>query len=1137
MSGMLADQIAVRGRFARSANVERDVAQREPLEGYVVTPRVLSVLRRIVSVARDGRAGGAWSLTGPYGSGKSSLALLIDAVFGPESPTRDLIMGSIAVVSAEMEAAILAVHARHGTGKRGFYRGLVTAGGESLSITVFRALQAVVGRSAQAITIREQPLDGSTVGDILRLDPRLHEISAPTLIRVACAIAEDAPLLIVIDEFGKGLEVVREHDDGTYLLQQLAEAGQGAGLPIFVLTLQHLSFEEYLVGSAAVTRREWAKVQGRFEDIAFVESAEQIRALIGSVFEPKNDTIRERIARWAAIQAEKMQKIGLGELSDPEAIEHCYPLHPITAAVLPELCNRFGQHERTLFSFLAGQGSWGAARFIEETEIDRDCPLPSITLEKVYDYFVGQQVLAGLSGREAGRWSEIATRVRDAAGLSDRQTRMAKRIAVLNLTSTAGVVRASRPMLSLTDPHAVEVLSQLEVAGVVTYRRFADEYRVWQGSDVNIPLLVDSALMRLQRRSLAELMSSLEPPAPMVAARHSAEKDVLRVFRASYASAADPVAPIDAFSQFDGEVLLVVDSLDTMPTPSNGVTSAKPIVAVIPREVSTLEEAAREVAAVQSAADEPVVAQDWVARGEVAERLAQAKAVFEGEVHRIFRSGSCRWFLLGEDNAHAKELPVGRGSHTLSCAADIAYDSTPVVGNEVLNRVHLTTQGSKARNLLLSAMITRGKELNMGLEGFGPEVAMYRAFLLRTGIHQSAGMEGGMVFCAPRRTSSLWPAWEVIERQFAHAKARRVNVKDIHAELRSRPVGMKAGVIPVLLTAALLVHRDEIAVYEHGTFRTKLAVEVSERMVRNPHHFEVKHFANTAGVRRDTVNALAKRLKVRPVLRHCRVANVLGVAGYLVSRIRRLDNFTRHTTTLSKETLAVRAAIMDAVEPDELIFKRLPAALSLPSVPAFAEGYTELNAYAELLGGAMDELSARFDALGKELLEALLHLAGEKTRQEVSRQAAALDDQVLNKEVCAFVQALQGGNSMTDGEWISRVATVISKKAPTEWTDRDLNWFKIVLGTHVNAFQRLVALHADYCSWGGGSSRGFRVTLTAPNGREHNRLISVDDADRVLVEEELDQCLAKLEPALGSRHQARKSILALLGEMFLGDQD
>ena len=42
------------------------------------------------------------------------------------------------------------------------------------------------------------------------------------------------------------------------------------GLPLFTLTLQHLSFLDYSAHSAVLQRQEWAKVQGRFEDVTFV---------------------------------------------------------------------------------------------------------------------------------------------------------------------------------------------------------------------------------------------------------------------------------------------------------------------------------------------------------------------------------------------------------------------------------------------------------------------------------------------------------------------------------------------------------------------------------------------------------------------------------------------------------------------------------------------------------------------------------------------------------------------------------------------------------------------------------------------------------------------------------------------------
>ena len=250
----------------------------------------------------------------------------------------------------------------------------------------------------------------------------------------------------MIDEFGKNLEAIADSSEGDpYLLQQLAEAGQGSGLPIFLMTLQHLSFEDYLSHTEGPQRREWAKVQGRFESMAYVESASQTRALIGTVFQADGE-VRNRIDEWAGRQSATMRALGISETSDPGVVASCYPLHPLAATVLPELCNRYGQHERTLFSFLTSADPASAASYLNATALPPEGQIPSLGLVGIYDYFVANGTMAGVPV-DQGRWTEIASRLRDAPNLTPAQRRLAKAIAVLNLVSTTGVLRASRRLL------------------------------------------------------------------------------------------------------------------------------------------------------------------------------------------------------------------------------------------------------------------------------------------------------------------------------------------------------------------------------------------------------------------------------------------------------------------------------------------------------------------------------------------------------------------------------------------------------------------------------------------------------------------------------------------------------------------
>lgn len=1111
----LADVLSVRSQFARSANFERDAESTESLDGYVVTSRALDVVSRVADAA-SGPAGGAWSVTGPYGSGKSSLGLLLDSAFGPPGIARERALDKVSEASSAAKVAVEQALSNHQARSHGFYRALVTADREPVARSVLRGLhRAVVRRHGKIPGSAEFP-----ASSVLKLAQRRVgrkedpvDPSVSELVDIASCMASRAPLLIVIDEFGKNLEAARDDESSdTYLLQRLAETGQGTGLPIFVITLQHLSFEEYLADVDDRRRRDWAKVQGRFIDIAFTESAAQTRALIAQAFEVGDDVCL-RIDAWAKLHAQALASAGIADLSDPATIGSCWPLHPVATLVLPELCNRFGQHERTLFSFLAGNESGTVATLASGIDLDAAGELPSIGPEAVYDYFMGTDG-AGVSvtGRSS-RWMEIASRLRDANGLTDAEQRLAKSVALLNLVSASGAVRASASVLQLVDPESSTVLSGLEQRGLVTYRAFADEYRIWQGTDVNVAELTAAAHDRIAEQPLHRVLETVHALEPMVAARHSAQNDTVRLFRRRFAHGDETVEPPAALDTVDGDLLLVTNADGEIPTLSDTALSSfadarsasgrewnlrsKPVVVALPVDVDELDLAAREVAALSDVLATPQVEADWVARREIGERLASARSRLEMAVSSTFSTDACRWKLL--DSGAGVPLRPGRGSAPLSEAADLTYPCAPRVPNEMLNRSDLTSQGAKARKILLTAMIEHSGEYRLGLKGYGPEVAMYEAGLKHAGLHRPNRAGGDLAFGKPRIRSNsrvteglkrieqirFAPVWGAIEGAFESAKKSRLNVRDLYVTLALPPYGVKAGVIPVVVTAALLARADRIAIYEHGTFQLGLSPELSERMVRNPEHFEIKHFANISGQRRDALDVLAGRFGIEAGLGGRRVGNVLAVTLYLAARMRGLEQWTRRTSHLSGDALAVRDALNEATEPDVLLFELLPVALGLaPIAPgrkgAMPQQGSRKNAFEAIADGlarCIDELTSRCRLMIGELHDELLAAAGERTRLAVSGPAAGLVDEVLDRDVRAFVLALSNDVYDDDLDWMASVATVLAKKAPAEWNDDDLAAVRVELPRRLAAFNRLRALHAEHRAAGGTPFNALRLAV------------------------------------------------------------
>ena len=432
----LITELAVRQHYLRAAHIEHHEGL--TVAGYIPTARGLEVIHRIARAMSNDHAGRAWSLTGPYGAGKSSFGLFLHALLGPRDEPA-YVEATDNLLGAEPTLAELLVDGRRklGADQRGFIRAAATAQREPITDTVLRALHSGA-RSRWRTRIPAGIKEALAIAAADRT-PRAVSLALETL-------AEQAPLLLMIDEFGKNLEHFAEKAAAAdlFVLQELAERCSGSqGLPAFIVTLQHLAFDDYVRTADIVQRREWGKIQGRFEDIPFVDGAEQATRLVSAAFTSSTASAGFVKARktWAGEQARHCDDLGLLPMipGSTQAIMDCYPLHPLTLLTLPDMCARFGQHGRTLFSFLTGREPHSVVEFLELTFTAPQ--LASVTLDQLYDFFVSSA--GGAIPQNDARLTEVNVTIREATGLTPGELRVLKIVGVLNLLSQGGPLRAS----------------------------------------------------------------------------------------------------------------------------------------------------------------------------------------------------------------------------------------------------------------------------------------------------------------------------------------------------------------------------------------------------------------------------------------------------------------------------------------------------------------------------------------------------------------------------------------------------------------------------------------------------------------------------------------------------------------------
>ncbi|UGQ39589.1 hypothetical protein [Rhodococcus aetherivorans] len=1124
---VLSESVRARPRFSRSANVERDHGA-HAIEGYIPTGRAIDVVSRIGRGLLDASAGRTFSITGPHGVGKSSLAVFLDGLLAPASTpefsaAHEALRAVDEQVQRTMDDGVRGLSALEG----GFVRAFGTARVEPVAATIARALHTGASRSSQAALSAvpehfaragEEPVSTSEILDT---------------VRKLCAVH---PVALIVDEFGKNLEAYTSSNDqgDPYLLQELAELTQGeSALPLIVLTMQHLAFDDYVQETSAARRREWAKVQGRFHDIPFIETPEQSRRLIVASLERRTKRLDAPARKWVQERKQVFENLGLRGIM--EESQQGIPLHPVTLAVLPDLCTRYGQNERTLFSFMAGSEPLAVPAFLDETEWQVKEQLPLLGLDRVYDYFLeSATTMIGVSDT-ASRWLEIETRIRDTAGLSSAQLRALKSIGVLNLVSSGGKIRASRAMLhfcllgsgdGMDSPEEVdEVLNTLEVSGLVVYRTFSDEYRVWQGSDYDLRRAIESARRQCSDLDLASLLNSATVLDPIVASRHSQRRGVLRVFQQQFTDF-EQLDIEEANDTWDGFVLYA--TVDSPPITLEGQDGGKPVIVVTPSDLEAVREAAYEAASLQLAlkAAESEKA-DWVAIRELVERTATAQQRLRNAVARTWTQDST-WTLV---NNGVELSPSSSISALLSDVSDMMYSATPRVANEMIARRELTSQGAKARRILVEALLQSPERPQFGLEGYGPERAIYEALYRTPGVHRR--LDGERWGLSVPQDPEWRYVWETIERSLRGATDRRVNLQDVCKTLAAPPIGLKAGIFPVLVVTCLIYMGDEIALYEHGSLVLHIDDAVAERLIRNPGHFTARNTGIHGENRGMVVRTLTERLRISSASGN---PTLLNIATALFRELRILPPYSLKTKKgISPVAIAVREAFQTAVEPDVLLFETLPASFGLPPfLPDKDADRETIEEYANSLAEVILELRSAYNRLLDEVLQHLADATSvvgslSEVHKRLAGHAEELDGRVLEPRLKSFVTALS--RPLEDRDWLENVAMVVAGgQPPRSWTDEVALSFPLKAAEVGGTMRRTQALLYERMAAAGDADRftSSRVTMTFPDGREHTHVVAVTDREKQTIDEYLEPLIADLEPVFGSRTAACRMLLARL---------
>jgi len=133
----LHNKITVNTHYTRSVNLERDRNSLDVVKAYIPTSRAVRTLIRIADSLHEELAPRAWSLIGPYGSGKSSFSVFMSQLLS--SPNEPLNQAALKVL-AKTDPKLAARFETETSDSNGYFKVLLTGAPEPLGRRLVKAL-------------------------------------------------------------------------------------------------------------------------------------------------------------------------------------------------------------------------------------------------------------------------------------------------------------------------------------------------------------------------------------------------------------------------------------------------------------------------------------------------------------------------------------------------------------------------------------------------------------------------------------------------------------------------------------------------------------------------------------------------------------------------------------------------------------------------------------------------------------------------------------------------------------------------------------------------------------------------------------------------------------------------------------
>ena len=1044
----MGNMITIDKRFEKSVNLFFDLGKKEKINSYIPTSASDRIIMQYMESLKKGNKDRVSMLIGPYGKGKSHLLLvLLDKLehmkkpylpvlisYGQQDLKEEFLVG---LQRALQRAAINDIQPESYYGEALRQISLWkdkypdTYGKMEKQLAAYNIsteeLEAQLSQySNKALQIFRDIYPELTSGGVF--EPLIRTDLKENIVSINQQLSQKygyQGMFVVFDEFGKYIEGhnLKGYENDMKVLQDMCELGVKMDEPQFHLTMvTHKSIKEY---GNTVDKRimdGFMGIEGRIREIYYVDSVQNHYEMIANVLKKdekifRNEVMDNKNSGYVLNYENGYKNAYFKSIFSVEEFgkivcQGCYPLTAVAAYLLLHISWKIAQNERTIFTFLAGQDVNGLPSLLKKYGENR-----YFGGEVIYDYFENTFREEVKNTQVHGEWLKADYVLGQVT--TEEEKNFVKNLTLLEMMHRESEMPVTQDNIALsmgiTLSECERIRKTLEKKQFVVYRKTTNLCRLKNSIGVNL----EEEIKRVRNSTNIDVRNVLKSVSEMqyeLPKRYNLHYKMTRFFEYEFLHDTE-LLKLKTFSYLfeknfsDGKIILLLEHVDKDKIEELiQKLQDERVVILNPCENFKGQNLIEQYEAIHKLRkDHEFIDENKAIITEL--EIYQQDLYFEinsmvEDTYQI-ENGNCKVQGLCVDGNISSRQQFNR---LLSGICNQYYHQAPRVNHELINRNNLSTQIRKARNKLVSEILTKS-DMGIYLKGTSAEATIYRAAFMH------ADDKSGIPYTIS------------IIKDFVYSSAGQMNVfSKLYDTLQGKNLGVRRGIIPLYIAKVLSELSDLPIIYCQNK-EVELSAEILGNIEREPQDYCL-YIEKATVEKEEYLKSLESLYGIQSDVQNLG-AIVEGMLGWYRSLPRFSASYKRG---LEKEQIRFRELLHGQDKnPRNLLFKNLP---ELFHTDSFEELFLKVKNSKEVIDLHMSQVYAE---MGRDVKEILGGTATDDLcnllRQWSRKNKSYTENHVCSSELVRFYQFVESVDGYDEMIILSDMSKALTDTFPENWND------------------------------------------------------------------------------------------------------